>query len=93
MRYTALKLALYMAIEIAGTLVGDQGVYAQQTTDQRVSDLVRAGKVRVGIGVVAPHWAVKDAATGELRGVAIDIARKLVEVNSYEAWVASRDSI
>ena len=75
MRRTALKLALYMAIEIAGTLVGDQGVYAQQTTDQRVSDLVRAGKVRVGIGVVAPHWAVKDAATGELRGVAIDIAR------------------
>src|SRR5438128_1874957 len=75
MRRTALKLALYMAIEIAGTLVGDQGVYAQQTTDQRVSDLVRAGKVRVGVGVVAPHWAVKDAATGELRGLAIDLAR------------------
>src|SRR5438094_831265 len=75
MRLTVFQFALYVSIGIAIALAGDHIVYAQQTTDQRVSDLVRAGKLRVGIGVVAPHWAVKDAATGELRGVAIDIAR------------------
>lgn len=75
MRRTALMLALNLAIGIAVALIGEHIVYAQQTTDPRVADLVRAGKVRVGLGVVAPHWAVKDAATGELRGVAIDIAR------------------
>ena len=75
MRRTALMLALNLAVGIAVALIGEQIIYAQQATDPRVADLVRAGKVRVGLGVVAPHWAVKDAATGELRGVAIDIAR------------------
>jgi polar amino acid transport system substrate-binding protein len=42
-----------------------------------VADIVRAGKLRAGIGVVAPHWAVKDLATGELRGVAVELARAL----------------
>lgn len=29
--------------------------------------------------MVAPHWAVKDPASGELRGVAVDIARALAQ--------------
>ena len=29
------------------------------------------------MGVAAPHWAIKDPATGELRGLAIDLARAL----------------
>jgi polar amino acid transport system substrate-binding protein len=52
-------------------------VLAQQSTDSRVADLVQGGKLRAGIGVVAPHWAVKDPATGELRGVAVDVGRAL----------------
>jgi polar amino acid transport system substrate-binding protein len=75
MRRTALMLALNLAVGIAIALIGEQMVYAQQAIDARVADLVQSGKVRVGLGVVAPHWAVKDAATGELRGVAVDIAR------------------
>jgi polar amino acid transport system substrate-binding protein len=75
MRRTALMLALALALGIAAAVIGAQILYAQQPADPRVADLLRAGKVRVGVGVVAPHWAVKDAATGELRGLAIDLAR------------------
>lgn len=75
MKRTALMFALNLSVGIAIALNGQQIVYAQQATDPRVADLVRAGKVRVGLGVVAPHWATKDPATGELRGVAVDLAR------------------
>jgi polar amino acid transport system substrate-binding protein len=50
---------------------------AQPSADARVADLVQAGRLRAGLGVVAPHWAIKDRQTGELRGVAVDIARAL----------------
>lgn len=72
-RIVVLASALGMAVGIVGTPIAN----AQQAPDQRVADLVRAGKLRVGIGVVAPHWAIKDPGTGELRGVAVDIAREL----------------
>ena len=75
MSRTTLVLALTLALGIAIGVMGAQIPYAQQAADPRVADLVRAGKVRMGVGVVAPHWAVKDAATGELRGLAIDLAR------------------
>ena len=46
---------------------------AQQIPDPRVADLVRAGKVRVGLPLGV--GATKDPVTGELRGVAMDLAR------------------
>jgi len=52
-------------------------VSAQQAPDPRVADLVQSGRVRAGIGLAAAHWASKDSATGELRGVAVDLARTL----------------
>jgi polar amino acid transport system substrate-binding protein len=73
MRKMVGMLALALAIGIA---VG-QEARAQQSRDPRVADLVQAGKIRVGVGVVAPHWAIKAPATGELRGLAIDLARAL----------------
>ena len=76
MRRTTFVSALTLAFGVAIGVVGQQNANAQ-TSDSRVADLVRAGKVRVGVGVVAPHWAVKDPQTGELRGVAVDIARAL----------------
>jgi polar amino acid transport system substrate-binding protein len=56
-----------------------EGVLAQQGPDQRVADIVRNGQLRAGVGIVAPHWAVKDPATGELRGVAIDLGKALAD--------------
>ena len=77
MRRTAFMSAVTLVFGIAVGVVGPQNLYAQQAPDPRVADLVQAGRIRVGLGVVAPHWAVKDPATGELRGVAVDLARAL----------------
>jgi polar amino acid transport system substrate-binding protein len=75
MRRTALMLALTLALGIS---LGHIGILtAQQVPDLRVADLIQAGKLRAGLGVVAPHWAMQDPATGELRGVAVDLARAL----------------
>jgi len=79
LRQTALIFALALTVS---TLVGPLSsgtVNAQPSPDPRIADLVQAGKLRAGLGVVAPHWAVKDPATGELRGVAVDIARALAK--------------
>ena len=76
MRRAAFLSALTLALAVATAMLSQQVAYAQ-TTDSRVADLVRSGKLRAGIGVVAPHWAVKDPKTGELRGVAVDIAHAL----------------
>src|SRR4051794_37527382 len=45
---------------------------AQQATDPRIDDLVRAGKVRVGLFL--PQY-VKDPATGALSSVWVETAR------------------
>lgn len=70
-------LALTLALGIGTELAGVQVLYAQQTTDQRVADLVRAGKLRVGLGLGVPTLAIKNPATGELRGVAVELGRAL----------------
>jgi polar amino acid transport system substrate-binding protein len=68
-------LALTLVLGIAVGVLEAQIANAQQVPDPRVADLVQAGRVRVGVGVVAAHWAIKDPMTGELKGVAIDLAR------------------
>ena len=50
---------------------------AQQPRDPRVADLVQAGKLRVGLGLGTPAIAMKNPATGELRGPAMDLGRAL----------------
>jgi polar amino acid transport system substrate-binding protein len=52
-------------------------VRAESSSDPRVADLVAAGKVRVGLGLGNHASAFKDPATGEMRGVATDLARAL----------------
>jgi polar amino acid transport system substrate-binding protein len=47
---------------------------AQQAPDIRVTDLVKAGKIRVGL---FPPQFIKDPATGELKGVWVEVARAL----------------
>lgn len=56
------------------------------------SDLAPTGKLRVGINYGNPVLATRDAASGELRGVAVDLARELgrrtelpVELVSFES--------
>lgn len=67
-------LAPTLALGIAGRGIG--ALYAQQAPDPRVADIVRTGKLRVGVGLV-PTFAIKDPVTGEFRGMAIELARAL----------------
>ncbi len=76
MRRIALMLTLIVAIEMGVDVIGVQISYAQPATDPRVADLVQVGKIRVGVGL-SVVGATKDPATGELRGVAMDIVRAL----------------
>jgi len=89
MRRIALMLALTLALGIGAEVTGVQILYAQQATDPRVADLVRAGKVRVGLGLGSLPLATKDPVTGEVRGPALDLARALaarigIELQSVE---------
>ena len=54
--------ALFM---MAAVLATATTAAAQQGSDPRVADIVRAGKVRVGLHL--PQF-IKDPATGEIRG-------------------------
>ena len=76
MKRRALRVMLTLAVAAGFQLIAY--VSAQQP-DPRIPERVRGGKLRAGIGVVAPHWAVKDPATGELRGVAVELARALAQ--------------
>jgi len=55
--------------------------------DPRIADLVRAGKIRVGL--FPPQYA-KDSATGELRGVLVEIVRALGAHMGVEVVVVER---
>ena len=77
MKRMAFTLALVLALGIGVEGIGVRILYAQQESDPRVADLIRAGKVRVGLGLGTPVMAVKDPVTGEVRGLALDLARAL----------------
>jgi polar amino acid transport system substrate-binding protein len=68
-----LRKAIEGFLTFLALLVGAEHVTAQQPVDPRVSDVVRAGKVRVAM---FPPQYVK-LPTGELSGWAIDLARAL----------------
>ena len=74
------ELAL-LAILLAGM---STAAAAQQGSDMRVVDLVRAGKVRVGL--FSTQFS-KDPATGELRGVRPDMARAFAERIGVQAVI------
>jgi polar amino acid transport system substrate-binding protein len=66
------------AFALAAAILGAMdGAHAQ--TDARVADLLKAGKLRVGLGLGSPVLAVKDAASGEVRGPALEMGRALAK--------------
>jgi polar amino acid transport system substrate-binding protein len=78
MRRAALMLAVTLSIASAIAMIGQPVADAQQAPDPRIADLVQIGKLRVGLGL-SLVVATKDSATGELRGVAVDLARALAK--------------
>jgi len=77
MRRKVLMLVLTLVLGIGAEVVGVQLLYAQKAPDPRVADLVKAGKLRVGLGLGTAVLAIKDPATGEVRGPALDLGRAL----------------
>ena len=71
--FTALSIGLFLAFaQFVGAIAEPQ-----QPADPRVADLVKAGKLRVGLGFGSPSGAMKNPATGELRGPNVDLGRAL----------------
>ena len=69
-----MKKSLWVPLMMVALLIGATIANAQPVPDPRVADLVRAGKVRVGL---FPPQYIKDPATGELKSVWVEIARAL----------------
>ena len=67
---------LTISLIVAALLANIGTADAQQAPDGRIADLVQAGKLRVGL---FSTQYTKDAVTGELRSVRVDIARALAE--------------
>jgi polar amino acid transport system substrate-binding protein len=70
--WVVLATALAAAAEISV-----QTAFAQAPEDPRVADLVRAGELRVGLGLGVLMQAVRNPVTGELRGAALEMAQAL----------------
>ena len=71
--------ALTLALGIGISAAGARTAYAQPAKDPRVADLVQAGRLRVGLGLGTPAIAIKNPATGELRGPGLDLGRALAK--------------
>jgi len=74
---TAMTLAVVAGLRMTFAPPAVTAVLAQSDADPRVADIVAAGKIRVGLGLGNHASAMKDPATGELRGMAADLARAL----------------
>jgi polar amino acid transport system substrate-binding protein len=70
-------LALIAALRLALDPPFATPVRAAPSADPRVADIVAAGKIRVGLGLGNHASAYKDPATGEMRGMAADLAHAL----------------
>lgn len=77
MKQTRLAFALSVTLAVWIGVAGAPAAHAQATKDPRVADLVQTGKLRVGLGLGTPALAIKNPATGELRGPAVDLGRAL----------------
>lgn len=63
-----------------GIGIGPAGMhtaYAEPSNDPRVADIVRAGKLRVGLGFGSPSGAMKNPATGEMYGPNVALGRAI----------------
>ena len=66
-----------MVLEFAGVLLLAACAAMPPVSPDVVSDIAPTGKLRVGINSGNPILAQKDPATGEPRGVAVDLSREL----------------
>jgi polar amino acid transport system substrate-binding protein len=68
-----IALAAVFALALGGSLES----FAQHSPDPRVADLVHSGALRVGVGLGSLTTAMRDPATGEVKGPALELGRAL----------------
>jgi len=77
-RAFALSATVLSLVTVLTSVAPAQTALAQPDQhDPRVADLVRAGELRFGLGLGVLTQAVKNPATGELRGAALELGRAL----------------
>jgi polar amino acid transport system substrate-binding protein len=70
-----MRIALVAVFALA--LAGSVTSFAQQSPDPRIADLAKSGALRVGVGLGSLTTAMKDPATGEIKGPALELGRAL----------------
>jgi polar amino acid transport system substrate-binding protein len=70
-----MRIALLAVFGLA--LAGSVTSFAQQSPDPRIADLTKSGALRVGVGLGSLTTAMKDPATGEIKGPALELGRAL----------------
>ena len=87
-----LAVAILVLLGSCSTTPAAPAADTERGLDAAVANLAPTGKLRAAINFGNPVLAVKDAATGEPRGVSVDLARELgrrlgvpVELVTYEA--------
>jgi polar amino acid transport system substrate-binding protein len=70
---TRIALAAVLALIVGGSAIS----FAQQSPDPRVADIAQSRVLRVGVGLGSLTTAMKDPATGEVKGPALELGRAL----------------
>jgi polar amino acid transport system substrate-binding protein len=73
------KLQLHAAVLLVTVALLSSCAMAPTVLPEARSELAPTGTLRVGIVVTNAVFATKDASTGELRGVAVDLGRELAK--------------
>jgi polar amino acid transport system substrate-binding protein len=70
-----MRIALVAVFALA--LAGSGTSFAQHLPDPRVTDLAQSGALRVGLGLGSLTTAIRDPATGQIKGPALELGRAL----------------
>jgi polar amino acid transport system substrate-binding protein len=70
-------MRIAFAALLALAVAGGTASFAQQSPDPRMADLVQSGVLRIGVGLGSLTTAMKDPATGEVKGPALELGRAL----------------
>jgi polar amino acid transport system substrate-binding protein len=85
--------AFRIAVGLVGVVLLTFAVAMAQVPPAARTDLAPTGKLRAGVNYGNFILAVKDAATGESRGVAIDLMRELAQRLGVPADIIAYDSV
>jgi polar amino acid transport system substrate-binding protein len=70
-------IRIALAAVLALVLGGSGTSFAQHSLDPRVADIVRSGTLRIGVGLGSLTTGIRNPATGEIKGPALELGRAL----------------